>query len=757
MNRLSKLIVKQRWLIILTVVVVTVFLGMQIKHLTINSDIVDSLPDDDPVAHLYKEIGKNYGGTAVAMIVLETDNVFKKDVFEHVKQITDTLKDFEGVATVSSLTDIIDIKKTEDGIEIGKLVDEFDLPDNQSELDKLKKYILSKDLYKNSLVSDDGTATLITLTLEENANKQIIADKIQKKIKGIKLPEKIYFGGMPMMANDVSKLMRTDLSRLMPIVFFLIALILLVSFRSVKGVVLPLLTALIAVIWTLGLMVVMGYELTLISNNIPIILLAVGSAYTIHVINRINKTAISNQKQAVITALTYIIIPVLLTGVTTAIGFISFVFGAYLTTIRDFGIFSSLGTLFALFLSLFFVPAIVSILSKKKGNNKAQSFDTQIKKSDLLSKWVIKPLTNLSLKNPKFTLTVWLVTVAISIGGIFMITTSVSMQEYFKPNHPTRVSEEIMQNKFGGSQPVFVKFKGNMQNPDVLKLMIKTEDYMKKNPYISTTLSVANLIEEMNDAMGEGKKIPDTQEEIEQLWFLLDGQDVMSHIVNDDLDEGLIQSKFVSPKIEYMADFLRYMDKFIQKNSSNKCKIELSGKPSIGVTMLKSIISSQFSSIIIALIFVLIIVGFILKSFLKGIYATIPIIATMLILFGFMGYAGISLNIATVLVASVALGMGIDYSIHVISHYDHAIKNGGDIHKIIEDTLLISGRAILINVISVAAGFLVLLFSELVPLQNFGLLVALSMIVSGLGALVLLPVVLMLVNNKTSYKNKFSN
>ena len=755
MNRLSKFIVKQRWLIILTVVAVTVFFGMQLKQLTINSDLLNSLPDDDPVAQLYKEIGNNYGGTSVAMIVLETDNIFNKDVFEHVKQITDTLKNFEGVATVSSLTDVIDIKKIEDGIEIGKLVDEFDLPDNQSELDQLKKYIFSKDIYKNSLVSDDGTATLITLSLEENTNKQILADKIRKKIESLNLPEKIYFGGLPMMSNNVSKSMRTDLSRLLPIVFFLIALILFVSFRSAIGFILPLLTALIAVIWVLGMMVVLGYELTLISNNIPIILLAVGSAYTIHVINRINKTAISNRKQAVIIALTYVIIPVLLAGITTAIGFISFVFGAYLTTIRDFGIFSSLGTLFALILSIFFVPAIISILPKKKENNKNP--DTQIKKDDLLSKWVIKPLTNLSLKNPKTTLTVWLVIVAISIGGIFMIKTSVNMQEYFKPGHPSRVSEEIMQNKFGGSQPVFIRFKGDMQNPDVLKLMIKTENYMKKNPYISTAVSVANLIEEMNDAMGEGKKIPGEQEEIEQLWFLLDGQDVMSRLVNDDLDEGLIQSKFSSPDIEDMTDFLNDMEKFIQQNSSDECKIEISGEPSVDATMLKSLISSQFSSIIIAIIFVLIIVGFILKSFLKGVYAIVPIIAAMLILFGFMGFAGISLNIATVLVASVALGMGIDYSIHVISHYDHATKNSRDVRNVIEETLMVSGRAIIINVISVAAGFLVLLFSEMIPLQNFGLLVALSMIVSGFGALTLLPVVLILVNRKTSYKNKFNN
>ena len=136
------------------------------------------------------------------------------------------------------------------------------------------------------------------------------------------------------------------------------------------------------------------------------------------------------------------------------------------------------------------------------------------------------------------------------------------------------------------------------------------------------------------------------------------------------------------------------------------------------------------------------------ESFSKGVYATIPIIATIAILYGFMGYIGISLNVATVLVASVALGIGIDYSIHIITHFNHELKQNGDIRKSIESTLMVSGKAIIINVISVSAGFLVMLFSQMVPLQQFGLLVSLSMIGSGLGALTLLPIILILANKR---------
>jgi predicted RND superfamily exporter protein len=126
-----------------------------------------------------------------------------------------------------------------------------------------------------------------------------------------------------------------------------------------------------------------------------------------------------------------------------------------------------------------------------------------------------------------------------------------------------------------------------------------------------------------------------------------------------------------------------------------------------------------------------------------------PIIAAIVILFGVMGFSGIPLNIATVLVASVALGIGIDYSIHVINNVKHLMKtHEDDISHALEETILVSGKAIVINVISVSAGFLMLLLSDMVPLQYFGFLVALSMIGSGVGSLTLLPVILVLDNRR---------
>ena len=496
-------------------------------------------------------------------------------------------------------------------------------------------------------------------------------------------------------------------------------------------------------------MVVVGSEMTMVSNSIPIILLAIGSAYMIHVLNRINRIKEDDPKKAVVEALKYVLIPVFLAAITTAIGFMSFIFGSYLTIIRDFGLFTAIGTVIAALLSLFFGPAVISNFSSVRNKRHHQSGEED---HSFVSTYILKPLVNLLFKHPKYITISWSLLVLIGIGGVFLVRRSVDIKEYFKKDNPTRVADNIMTKKFGGTKPVYVIFKGDMQSPEVLKTIVRTEEYMKESDDILTTMSVAELISELNDAMGEGKRVPDERDKIEQLWFLIDGNEMLQRFVSDDLDEGIIISTFVSSDNKSKKEFARYMDKFIKDNSTEECTIAITGMPYVDVTMDTSLVRSQIGSITIALIIMIIIVGLILRSFGYGVFATLPIIATIIILFGIMGFTGIPLNMATVLVASVALGIGIDYSIHVISHFNHSIKKGNDLNTALTETILISGKAIVINVASVSAGFLVLLFSEMVQLQYFGLLVAISMIGSSLGALTLLPVILILVKRDKGLK-----
>ena len=745
MDKFSKFVIKIKWLVIIFVIAVTVLLGYQIRYIKINSDVISSLPSDDKDAVLLKKIGDKFGGNRMGMVILDCENVFTTQVLEHVKQITDSLTQTKGISSVSSLTNAIDIKESEEGMDIGRLVDEYDLPDSPDELARLKDRALSNEMYKGAIVSEDGTATIVIFTLYDDADIQEVAQAVKEKTGAMNLPEKIYYAGSPMMITSISRLISSDLALLFPIALLVIAVVLFISFRSFRGVILPLLVCLISIVWAIGIMALGGYEMSMVSNNIPIVLLAVGSAYAIHVLNRIAQVKETDSKQAIITALSSVAIPVILAAVTTMAGFLSFIFGSYLKMIRDFGLFTALGTCFAVFLSLFFVPSVLSVISLKTKSN-----TTSIQTTSNLYKYFLLPLQNLLNSRPKQIIWTWVVLATVAILGITMIERNVDIRNYFKKENPTRIAEDIMTKKFGGTKPIFVLFKGDVQSPEVLKTMVKMEDYMKQHDGVVTTQSIGGLVSKINGAFGDGPGIPDEKETIEQLWFLLDGNDNLKKLVSDELDEAIIISKFVISDNKAKIEFAKYMQKFIDENSTETCTIAVTGMPYIDVTMDRSLINSQIGSLIIAVIFVIFIVGLLLRSMWSGLYAAIPIVASIIMLFGFMGYAGIPLNIGTVLVASVAVGIGIDYSIHVISHFKDGIRKGETVAEALHETISISGKAIIINLFSVSAGFLVLLFSQMVPLEYFGLLIALSMFASGLGALTLLPSILILTNKKHS-------
>lgn len=731
---------QQRVSVLIIIGLITLLFGYQMKNLKINSDIIKSLPKDDPAASMYKKIGDKYNGSTLGIIIFNAENLYTTKAIEDIARITETVMGISGVESVISLTNIINIKSDSLGMEVGQLVDEYDLPKSESELMALKKEIDNNEMYKGDIVSTDGKSTIIMFTLSSNATQEQVAKEVKEKVEKLKISEKLNFGGLPMMMEELSTVIFTDMLWLIPIVIIVLLIILYLSFKTIRGAIIPLITVGIAVIWTLGLMALLGYEITMIGGIIPVVLFAVGSAYAIHVVNHISQNVVSGNTEGIINSILYLLLPVFLSSLTTVFGFISFIFGSYLSMIKDFGMFCAIGTFFSFLLAIIFIPAVLSYLPQSKKYNK--------NKEPFLSQNILKPISKLIIKHPRYIFMFWAIIIILGTIGTLKIDRSTNLASFFKTESQTRISEITLQEKFGGSAPIYIVFKGDIQDPKVLNEMMKMSDFLKTSRFISTTTSVADLVAQMNEAMGEGMSIPNDRAKVEQLWFLLDGQEVMGKLVSEDLDEAIIQTRFASTSTKDTKLFLDNLNQYIDKHQQKGIKIEACGMPNVYQQMDKSLLNSQLSSLAIAIVLVLLLVSFALKSFKLGIYGIIPILATVLAVFGFMGFTGIALDVATVSVASVALGIGVDYSIHTITAFNYYMKQKKDINNALECTISTTGKSILINAISVAIGFSVLLVSQLVPMQYFGLLIAISMGFSSMGALTLLPVLLIMRENK---------
>ncbi len=726
--KLFSSILRLRWVVICLILAATIYFSYQIPGLKINPDVVDYLPAHDEDAKIFKEIGNEFGGNFIGIVGVQADDIFTPPVMTEIRQITDTLSYQDGISYVTSLTNIMDIRDAGGWVEFSPLIDEYEIT-GKEELQKLRQYVLSNDMYRGSLVSEDGTTALVIIRFAQTPDKMQVIRQVKNKLDGMQFKSDIYIGGLPFMLDDLSRIISRDMLYLAPLAFLLIALILFTGFRTLRGILLPLSSVLIAIIWVLGTMSLLGYEITLVTNVVPVILLAVGSAYCIHVLNRVRKDMAVDPKKGLVNAMKYIAVPVFFAALTTAFGFISFIFGSYLTMIRDFGILTALGVIISLLLSLTLTPALLSFSKQDKNEPKESVFSSRL----------IPVLQNNFLLHSKKFLIVWLLIAVAGSTGLFRIERKFDLATYFHKHFPVRQTEAMLKQKFGGTLPVFVAVEGDIRNPDVLNKMKDVEEKLKSFKGISNVQSIVGVIEKMNGIMGEGKQIPDSKDKVMNLWFLLEGQTAIEQMVAPDAQKAIIQGMYSSDNPGEMKDFITRMKKTIQQTHPANCTMKLTGFATIYEKIDSSLLTSQIKSLLIALVLVFIAMLIILKDFTLSLVSTTPVIATLLVLFGSMGWLHIPLDMATVLVGSISIGIGIDYAIHFVSQLKNEMGKTSDLKQAIIRVYSVTGNSILINVLSVSTGFVALLFSALIPLQRFGILVIITMISSGLATLTLLP------------------
>jgi predicted RND superfamily exporter protein len=739
LNNFPQLIVRFRFAVLALVVALTAFFTFQLKYLEVDSNIVDALPETDTVVQRFRAVGESFGSNEIGLVIIQNDNnVFLPQTLAHIQQVTDTLSGMEGIIRVTSLTNLTNFNTTDDAFEVDDLISDW--PKNEADAEALKNEITTNTMVVGTIVSEDATAAVVLFNFESGSDIKATATLVRQKIEALNLPEEVYFAGSTFLTGYVADMIRTDMARLIPIAFLLISFILFISFRSARGVILPILTAALAILWAIGTFVALGLKLSMVSNNVPIIILAVGSAYAIHVVNRVNQSLESDASKAIIESLKMIAIPVVLTALTTMVGFLSFVLGAYLSMIRDFGLLAALGTIYSAALALVFIPALLSLFSK----NHEREPETDIReRKPFMYRIFLKPIYQSVTLHPKRILAIWVALFSLGVIGVFQLQRSVSVADYFKKSHPANKADRVMEAKFGGSKPLFVVFKGDVQSPELLNGMKNLSTYLLASDYVTSAQSVADVVTRLYRALGGETDIPEEKAYVEQLWFML-GQQDLSQLITEDLDQALIIAKFNNYGQAHIEDFNAYVAEYLKAHPSESYTIEISGMPYVNQRLDQSLVRSQLTSLLVAIVLVVALVSLIFKSVIEGLYASIPIIATIAILYGVMGLTGIPLNVVTVLVASVAMGIGIDYAIHYISHFNDALKRGFELNNAVEEAVMISGKAILINFISVSAGFMVLVFSDLMPMVYFGVLIALSMLGSSMGALTLLPAALIL-------------
>lgn len=658
---------------------------------------------------------------------------------------------------------------------------------NDQSLKDLKSRVESWETYQGGLVSyekkPDMTTIIITLDPRSGTEiRQIIKNKITKiletdlgKQKVVKLangkrdivkidkynslqPQKgihFYISGEPVISDEISRATRKDLSQLFPFVVIVIILALFLSFRNFQGVFYPMVSVILSTIWTLGLMAWMNIPLNQISTVLPVILIATGSAYGIHLMNSYFHSSLTNNIDALKKSVSSVGLAIMMAGLTTAAGFGSNT-TSQVVLIKDFGIFASIGVFFAIIITLYVIPSMIIVTKRPK---KMYHFENS-EKNDFISSF-LNLISSFVIKQYKFIAILTVLFVGIMLFGSATLTSDMSSVKFFQPQVNIRVVDSIMNSKLAGTQSLSFVASSEMEEgviePNLFKMIEEfTKEVKTKFPEVKKVFSLNNMIKKMNQEMNGGDKkyytIPENKQKIIDYLMLYSGS--LTDYINFKAAKDKTQIKMVINRVS--ANRIREIENFYtefflkRKETLEKYKITLTLTDHSHFSTVANdlILNGQIKSIVTSLILIIILLYIILQNTTLTFLAIIPISLGVITNFGLMGLTGRELNIGTSLVASVAIGVGVDYAIHYTTHYKEERKHGKSINDAIRNTTNMSGRAILYNMFSVTLGFLVLLFSEFIPLNDFGLLISACMLATGFGSLIIIPMTLKLFSKK---------
>lgn len=569
----SNFVIRNRLVVIVLLILATFFFGYRITRLKLNADFSTYLKQDDPLVKEYNHIGEMFAGKSLVMVPIESENVFSFQTLSLMKKLTDAYKNLPNISYVASLTNVIDFKKTEWGLEVGNLLQNGEVPQSDAELRRLRDYVLSKEMYVGDLVSEDGKAAIIVARLIPGVDEaKVVNEMIHVTEEIVPSTENISFGGLPAITYVIMEQIKSNFIVLLPIMIFLIFLILFISFRKPGGIFLPLAIVLFAIVFVFGFISVFGLTVDFATALVPILLIAMGSADGIHFMKRYyeRKKLGELPRSALQKAFKEMWLPMLITTITSMVGFSSLLISE-MSIIAQFGLLSALGIILALLITYFFLPAVLSFSkAREKYEKKAIK-----KRSNRLAETV----GEFVYRRKAVVLVLGIGLIVASVVGITKIYTDVDHSLCLRKNSKPYNADMLLRKKFGGSIPVQVKVKGDLKDPSTLKSMRYVERYINQLPLISEPLSLASTLSEMNNTMNGRYVVPESREGVANLLFLVEGEEIMEQMVTSDYSNALIQAKLATWATASMVKTVEGIDQFIGGFPRSLAVIDMSEVP----------------------------------------------------------------------------------------------------------------------------------------------------------------------------------
>ena len=731
-------------------VFVTAVLAASIPRLTIDTSADGFIVERDPARVLYEEFRQEFGTDALTLIVIEADDVFRPDVLAAVRRITGRIEQFADVMRVESLSTARQIRVEEDELETRPLLPP-DIPTDPSQLAEIRAYALGHRVMAGNLVAADARATAIVVYTDPDRgdtefNRRFVAEVdsllAQEQRPGLEL----YQIGRPLLKHTYSEYILRDFSRLVPLSAAVLLVVLMLLFRTVEAVVVPMVTVTVSIVWAMGMMGLFGIPLNIITAMIPTLLVTIGFAEDVHIIShyRSNRQAGAAHAPALKAAIDETAVPMLITTITTVVGFLSLALSD-VGMLQQFAYASALGLSGNYVATMMLLPPVTLLLSRRGGGGEverrfAEAFFRQM-------------FERIGWFNVRHRVAILVVAGAATTAGaiaVSRIDVNTDFIGYFPPDSPLRQRAEDAHRVLTGAETFWIVVNTNRRDgaiePEQLERIASLQRDLASTGLVDKSVSIADYVMTINRQLHGGgpsdERIPASREAVAQYLLLVHARE-LSSLVNADASAAVILVRHNVSGSARLLELERQIDGFIAATFPGDVSVQYTGESILTNNAADYMAVNELTSFTFTFLAIALIHSGMFMSVKIGVLSLVPNLIPIALVYGLMSLLGVPLNTGTALIATVAIGISVDDTVHHLTTYARALDEYPNPSLAMFATLRRVGRPIVGASLALAAGFLVTLTSSFQPVLQFGIFASLTMLVALVTELFVTPALMM--------------
>jgi hypothetical protein len=727
----------------------------------IDNDITAWFSKDDPVDRDYERFRREFGGTRSLIVALRADSperLFSGETLRFIRQVTGDIERVDTVQRVDSLATATIVEAIQPqgrlkpagdddgGLDVRPLLDEAALRSPQ----EVRRRALRDDLLRGDLVSENGTVTAIIVSFDEDRIDAVRGGVIQQihDLVDPSLPAGVraYYNGSLEISETYNRITLDNQRKFTPPILLLTVLAIYAAFRSWRKTMLAMFAILMSIFWTLGLYSLMGFSYNVLSSMLVPLVVVLAIADDVHIMQRWDEARRRQDNEAAFKeTVAHLVTPLFGASVTTALGMLSLA-TSNVVAVRSFGIGSAVGIMVDFVISLVLVP---TLLTWVRHSSKVPPHE----------QYLLAPLrrvARLSCAHPARVLTISLAIGTVAAFGILRLKVDTNHINFFSASHPLGQSARVIDHELSGVYSFQLLLEGppdSLSTPDALHRMDRLQNELRRFEHVRKVTSVADYVKRINKELNDGKEeasvIPSDPRTIAQELFVFtlggEGRHELERVVASDYSRAQINVKLQSMSSDVVLQHVEQADSLAKEAfAGTGISVLTTGSGRLFSTLDHYLVDSQLSSFGTAFLTVFGVIFLVFRSWRFGALTIVPNVLPVIAVLGVMGYLDISMNIATVMVASVALGVVDDDTIHFINRYRREVADGVSTDEAIERATIHEGRASLTTAVINSCGYAVLFLSEYKPTAWFGGLLALTMAVAFLAEVLILPPIIKL-------------